>query len=78
MDLELSRATLPAIGNSDGIDVSCEGFVIQNSLVQNGDDSICMKSQNHGSTVGSARNGLIRNCTEDLHDTSPYFAQLSA
>ena len=55
--------TEPAIGNSDGIDVSCDGFVIQNSLVQNGDDSICMKSQNHGSTVGSAKNGLIRNCT---------------
>ena len=34
----------PAIGNSDGIDVSCDGFLIQNSLVQNGDDSICMKS----------------------------------
>ena len=49
----------PAIGNSDGIDVSCDGFVIQNSLVQNGDDSICMKS----TAGGSARNGLIRNCT---------------
>lgn len=49
----------PAIGNSDGIDVSCDGFVVQNSLVQNGDDSICMKS----TTAGSAKNGLIRNCT---------------
>ena len=49
----------PAIGNSDGIDVSCDGFVIQNSLVQNGDDSICMKS----TAAGSAKNGLIRNCT---------------
>lgn len=49
----------PAIGNSDGIDVSCDGFVIQNSEVQNGDDSICMKS----TELGSARNGLVRNCT---------------
>eukprot|EP01052_Picozoa_sp_SAG31_P029311 SAG31_NODE_2903_length_4928_cov_6.524746_4_plen_553_part_00 len=49
----------PAIGNSDGIDVSCDGFVIQNSLVQNGDDSICMKS----TAAGSAKNGLIRGCT---------------
>eukprot|EP01043_Picozoa_sp_COSAG02_P049113 COSAG02_NODE_4902_length_4849_cov_8.392280_3_plen_493_part_00 len=49
----------PAIGNSDGIDVSCDGFVVQNSLVQNGDDSICMKS----TAAGSAKNGLIRGCT---------------
>ena len=49
----------PAIGNSDGIDVSCDGFVVQNSHVENGDDSICMKS----TALGSASNGLIRNCT---------------
>ena len=49
----------PAIGNSDGIDVQCDGFIVQNSVVENGDDSICMKS----TPAGSARNGLIRNCT---------------
>mmetsp|Transcript_72427 Transcript_72427/g.120729 ORF Transcript_72427/g.120729 Transcript_72427/m.120729 type:complete len:439 (+) Transcript_72427:69-1385(+) len=49
----------PAIANSDGIDISCDGFVVQNCHVQNGDDSICMKSKEEG----SARNGLVRNCT---------------
>eukprot|EP01049_Picozoa_sp_SAG25_P014055 SAG25_NODE_2360_length_1681_cov_2.218078_1_plen_514_part_10 len=45
----------PAIGNTDGIDVGCDGFVVQNSRVTNGDDSICMKA--------GAKNGVIRNCT---------------
>jgi polygalacturonase len=42
-DIAIDNVSLvePAIGNSDGIDVSCDGFLVQNSLVQNGDDSIC-------------------------------------
>lgn len=45
----------PAIGNTDGIDIGCDGALVQNSVVVNGDDSICMKT--------GARNVLVRNCT---------------
>ena len=45
----------PAFGNTDGIDVGCDGALVQNSVVVNGDDSICMKS--------GAKNVLVRNCT---------------
>ena len=45
----------PSVGNTDGIDVGCDGALIQNSRVTNGDDSICMKSQ--------AKNVLVRNCS---------------
>ena len=45
----------PSVGNTDGIDVGCDGALIQNSHVTNGDDSICMKSE--------AKNILVRNCS---------------
>ena len=45
----------PAVGQTDGIDMGCDGAVIQNTAVTNGDDAICMKS--------GAKNVLVRNCT---------------
>jgi polygalacturonase len=45
----------PAFGNTDGIDVGCDGARIKNSHVTNGDDSICMKS--------GAKNVLVESCT---------------
>ena len=51
-----------AVGNTDGIDVGCDGALIQHSIVRNGDDSICMKSQ--------ASNVLVHNCT--VHNGKPY------
>ena len=45
----------PAVGQTDGINMGCDGAVIQNTAVTNGDDAICMKS--------GARNVLVRNCT---------------
>ena len=45
----------PSFGNTDGIDIACNGALVQNSRVVNGDDSICMKS--------GAKNVLVRNCS---------------
>lgn len=45
----------PAVGQTDGINMGCDGAVIQNTAVTNGDDAICMKS--------GAKNVLVRNCT---------------
>ena len=45
----------PAVGQTDGIDMACDGALIQNTAITNGDDSICMKS--------GAKNVLVRNCT---------------
>lgn len=45
----------PAVGQTDGIDMGCDGAVIQNTAVTNGDDAITMKS--------GAKNVLVRNCT---------------
>jgi len=45
----------PAVGQTDGIDMGCDGAVIQNTAVTNGDDAISMKS--------GAKNVLVRNCT---------------
>ena len=49
------RIDNPSFGNTDGIDISCDGALVQNSRVVNGDDSICMKS--------GAKNVLVRNCS---------------
>jgi len=53
----VDRVTIvnPAVGNTDGIDMGCDGAVIQHTTVINGDDSICMK--------GGAKNVLVTNCS---------------
>jgi len=52
----------PAVGETDGIDMGCDGALIEDVHVINGDDSICMKS--------GARNVLVRNCT--VENGEPY------
>eukprot|EP00756_Hemistasia_phaeocysticola_P051917 Hpha_TRINITY_DN27096_c0_g1::TRINITY_DN27096_c0_g1_i1::g.33292::m.33292 len=56
------RILNPAVGNTDGIDMGCDGALIQNTRVINGDDSICMKS--------AAKNVVVRNCS--VHNGKPY------
>ena len=53
----------PAVGQTDGVNMGCDGAVIQNTAVTNGDDAICMKS--------GARNVLVRNCTVRSGPTFP-------
>ena len=53
-----------AVGQTDGIDMGCDGALIQNTAVINGDDSICMKS--------GAKNVLVRNCSVTNGALSPH------
>lgn len=57
----------PAIGETDGIDVGCDGVHIHNTTVINGDDGIVMK--------GSAQNVLVENCY--MGSGVPYFGSPS-
>lgn len=55
----------PAIGpNTDGIDLtSCQNVVISDSLIDTGDDAICLKSENpYGGAPQISRNIAVTNC----------------
>ncbi|KAJ9448215.1 putative rhamnogalacturonase A [Diplonema papillatum] len=56
-----------AVGQTDGIDFGCDGGLIRNVSVTNGDDSLCMKS--------GAKNVLIVNSTTQQGPPYPTAAQ---
>nr|WP_294894418.1 glycosyl hydrolase family 28 protein [uncultured Pedobacter sp.] len=49
--------------NSDGLDIDgCKNVIISNSIVQTGDDAICLKTTKQGTRTESCEDILIDNC----------------
>jgi polygalacturonase len=50
--------------NSDGLDIDgCKNVIISNSIIQTGDDAICLKTTKQGARTESCEDIFIDNCT---------------
>src|SRR5690606_6080712 len=49
--------------NSDGLDIDgCKNVIVSNSIIQTGDDAICLKTTKQGARSESCEDILIDNC----------------